>query len=324
MHSLDAYREQFLQHLEKSVTVKEPAGLYEPVHHILKMGGKRMRPILTLMIADILGEEYKKALDAAVAVELFHNFTLIHDDIMDNAPLRRGQPTIHEQWNLNTGILSGDVTLVMAYRFLESYPPEIFRELSILLNSTAITVCEGQQYDLDFETRDNVTIPEYLTMIEYKTAVLLGAAMKMGAIIAGASRTHTEAVYNFGLNLGMAFQLKDDYLDTFGDTFNFGKKVGGDILKNKKTFLYLKTLQCPYPDVSSRLREYYSGKPFNEEDKIEGVRRLFAKAETTAVTRMEIENYTQLALSFLKKMELSEEKYKTLKDFANQLMVRTA
>ena len=174
---------------------------------------------------------------------MFHNFSLVHDDIMDDAPLRRGKETVHEKWDLNTGILSGDAMLIMAYQLFENYEPQTFQALAKLFSKTALEVCEGQQYDVDFETRDDVTIPEYLKMIEYKTAVLVGAAMKMGAIVANASEEDQNNIYEFGRNLGIAFQLQDDYLDAFGDPKTFGKQVGGDIIENKKTYLYLKALE---------------------------------------------------------------------------------
>ena len=239
MLSIEAYRDAFISHLEKEIVTKEPVNLYKPIHYILNLGGKRLRPVLTLMTADIFGTDYKKAMHAAMAVEMFHNFSLVHDDIMDDAPLRRGKETVHEKWDLNTGILSGDAMLIVAYQFFENYDAETFQQLAKLFSKTAIEVCEGQQYDVDFETRDDVTIDEYLKMITYKTAVLVGAAMKMGAIISKTDEKEAQAIYDFGLNLGIAFQLKDDYLDAFGDPKTFGKQVGGDIIENKKTFLYL-------------------------------------------------------------------------------------
>ncbi|MCL4144881.1 UNVERIFIED_CONTAM: hypothetical protein GTU68_063636, partial [Idotea baltica] len=202
-----------------------------------------MRPILTLMASDIFSADYKKAMPAALAVEVFHNFTLIHDDIMDDAPLRRGKKTVHEKWDINTGILSGDAMLILAYQFFEDYEPATFQKLAKLFSKTALEVCDGQQLDVDFETRNDVTIPEYINMIRLKTSVLVAAALQMGAIVAETSEENERLIYNFGLNLGLAFQLQDDYLDTFGDPETFGKLIGGDIIENKKTFLYLKCLE---------------------------------------------------------------------------------
>ena len=243
MRSILDYTEAFNDYLHSKIFLKDPVNLYEPILYILKLGGKRLRPVLTLMTAEIFDTSYEKALDAALAVEVFHNFSLVHDDIMDDAPLRRGQETVHEKWDINTGILSGDAMLINAYQLFENYDGNTFKDLAKLFSKTAIEVCEGQQYDVDFETRDDVTIPEYLKMIQFKTAVLLGASLEMGAIVANASQSCRDAIYNFGRDLGIAFQLQDDYLDAFGDPLTFGKQVGGDIIENKKTFLYLTALQ---------------------------------------------------------------------------------
>ena len=232
MLPINEYQEQFLLYLSSQNFDKEPKNLYQPIDYILQLGGKRMRPVLTLLTADIFDVDYKLALPAAMAVEVFHNFSLVHDDIMDDAPLRRGKITVHEKWNINTGILSGDAMLILAYQYFENYQPKTFRKLAKLFSKTALEVCEGQQYDVDFETRNDVTIPEYLKMIEYKTAVLVAAAMKMGAIIAQTSKENSRLIYDFGLNLGLAFQLQDDYLDAFGYPKSFGKQVGGVIIEN--------------------------------------------------------------------------------------------
>lgn len=234
---ISKYREQFVTHLQTRTKLGKPKNLYEPVQYILGLGGKRMRPVLTLMTAEAFGGKAEDALDAALAVEMFHNFSLVHDDIMDDAPLRRGKTTVHEKWDVNTGILSGDAMLILSYQFFENYPAEIYFELTKLFSKTALEVCEGQQYDVDFETRDDVTIPEYLKMIEYKTSVLVAAAMKMGAIVAQASQKDADAIYEFGRNLGIAFQLQDDYLDAFGDPKTFGKQVGETLWKTKDVFV---------------------------------------------------------------------------------------
>jgi len=242
MQPIEFYTTEFITYLKNRVTSKEPYNLYEPISYILELGGKRLRPVLTLLTTALFDGNYKNALDAALAIEVFHNFSLVHDDIMDDAPLRRGKTTVHEKWDINTGILSGDAMLINSYQYFESYPNEEFKKLVQLFSKTAIEVCEGQQYDIDFETRDDVTIAEYLKMVEFKTAVLVASAMKMGAIIANTSEENQDLVYEFGRNLGIAFQLQDDYLDAFGDPKTFGKQVGGDIIENKKTFLFLKAL----------------------------------------------------------------------------------
>ena len=261
--------------IDEMMLLKEPVNLYEPIRYIVSLGGKRVRPTLTLMTCDALKKEYEQAIYASLALELFHNFSLIHDDIMDNAPLRRGNPTVHSKWDLNTGILSGDAMLILAYKLFENYPPDLFKELAVLFSKTALEVCEGQQYDIDFETSDQVGLEDYMKMIEFKTAVLLGAAMKMGAIVAGASDTCKDDFYELGRNLGIAFQLQDDYLDSFGKTNSFGKQIGGDIVSNKKTFLYLMALKKGNRDQIQKLKELYSTTSSDPQQKVDEVLSIY-------------------------------------------------
>lgn len=322
MLKVEAYREAFITYLQEKIVSKDPQNLYDPVVYILGLGGKRLRPVLTLMTSEIFGADYRESLNAALAVEVFHNFSLVHDDIMDDASLRRGKQTVHEKWNLNTGILSGDVMLILAYQLFENYKPEIFQKLAKLFSKTAIEVCEGQQYDIDFETRDNVTINEYIKMITYKTAVLVGASMKMGAIVADAPKEDAEAIYNFGLYLGIAFQLKDDYLDAFGDQETFGKKIGGDITENKKTFLYLKTLENLNKEDKQQLLNLYSISPSNSESKIDAVKEFMIAGKADELTLNEIEKYTLKAFSVLETLSISGEKKSILKSFGESLMGR--
>ncbi|TPD68509.1 polyprenyl synthetase family protein [Flavobacterium microcysteis] len=322
MHSISEYQDGFLNYLESQKIVKEPKSLYEPIQYILSLGGKRIRPILTLMAAEIFDQEYKKALPAALAVEVFHNFSLVHDDIMDDAPLRRGKETVHEKWNINTGILSGDAMLILAYQYFEKYEPVIFQSLAKLFSKTALEVCEGQQWDVDFENRDDVTIPEYLKMIEYKTAVLVAAAMKMGAIIAETSVENGEAIYDFGLNLGIAFQLQDDYLDAFGNPETFGKQVGGDIIENKKTYLYLKTLQFATPEEKEQLLHLYSIQPTDNSEKINSVKEIFNQTGASKATQEAIKEYTFKAFETLEKLNIGQDKKAVLKAFGENLMGR--
>jgi geranylgeranyl diphosphate synthase type II len=281
-----------------------------------------MRPILTLMATEVFDVDCKKALAAATAIEVFHNFSLVHDDIMDDAPLRRGNETVHEKWNINTGILSGDAMLILAYQHFEEYEPKIFRELAKLFSKTALEVCEGQQYDVDFETREDVTIPEYLKMIEYKTAVLVGAAMKMGAIVAETSEENAILIYDFGLNLGIAFQLQDDYLDAFGDPETFGKQVGGDIIENKKTYLYLKAMEFSNADEKEQLTHLFSIQPNDNSDKIESVKSIFNQTKASEATQKAIQEYTFKAFETLEKMNISSDKRQMLKAFGENLMNR--
>lgn len=322
MPKIEQYRSHFLTYLESKDQIKEPYNLYRPISYILHLGGKRLRPILTLMTTDIFGTDYDRAMDAALAIEVFHNFSLVHDDIMDGAPLRRGKQTVHEKWDVNTGILSGDAMLIYSYQLLESYPDATFKKLMHLFSKTALEVCEGQQYDVDFETRDDVTIQEYLLMIQYKTAVLVGAAMKMGAIIADRPQPVQDAIYDFGKYLGIAFQLQDDYLDAFGDPENFGKQVGGDIIVNKKTFMFIKALELGDPTQKQELEHLFSIKPRNTSDKIATIKELYVETGAVAHTLEEIEGYTQKAFNLLDQLPIDRSKKELLKKFGTSLMKR--
>ena len=322
MHSIYQYQEFLSDYLQSQYETKEPRNLYEPIHYILDLGGKRMRPVLTLMSAEVFEADYKKALPAALAVEVFHNFSLVHDDIMDDAPLRRGHETVHEKWNLNTGILSGDAMLILAYQYFEQYEPIIFKDLAQLFSKTALEVCEGQQWDVDFEERNDVTIPEYLQMIQCKTAVLVAAAMKMGAIIAETSEENANLIYDFGLNLGLAFQLQDDFLDAFGDPETFGKQVGGDIIENKKTYLYLKAVAFSKDEEAKELKRLFSIQLEDNSDKIKTVKALFNSSGASKATQDAIQDFTLKAFQTLDKMNISIEKKEMLKAFGGNLMGR--
>ncbi len=327
MNTLKSLRTSFLEELELKITATEPAGLYDPVHYILSLGGKRLRPLLTLMSAQMYGATVKEAMNAAIAVEVFHNFTLLHDDIMDAADLRRGKETVHKKWDINTGILSGDAMLIMAYRLFEDYDKDKFYELNKVFSRTALEVCEGQQYDVDFETRDDVTVPEYLNMIKLKTSVLVGCALQMGAIVAGAEKNEQDLIYNYGINLGLAFQLMDDYLDAFGDPETFGKEVGGDIRENKKTYLYLKSIENE--DCAVELKEWFAlqFKDMTEEqieEKKEIVKIFFEQSGGAQATLDAIESYTQKALKNIEELTINPEAKKQLTDFSLQLMGRSS
>jgi geranylgeranyl diphosphate synthase type II len=322
MLSISQYRAAFLDYLSEKISTKEPVNLYEPITYILNLGGKRLRPVLVLMTTEIFGTSYKKALDAALAIEVFHNFSLVHDDIMDSAPLRRGKETVHERWDLNTGILSGDTMLINAYQLFESYEGPIFKELAQLFTKTALQVCEGQQYDIDFESREDVEIEDYLKMIEFKTAVLVGASLQMGAIVAGAPEESKKALFEFGRLLGIAFQLQDDYLDAFGDPKTFGKQLGGDIIENKKTFLYLTALQKAENADASQLEHLYSINPSDSKGKIEAIKSIFEQSGASELTRKEIKKYTKKAFDVLAQIDLPEHKKELLRKFGVSLMER--
>ncbi|MDO9594460.1 MAG: polyprenyl synthetase family protein [Lutibacter sp.] len=319
---METYKESFVDYLNEKISVKEPANLYEPIHYILQIGGKRLRPVLTLLTCEIFDGNVKLAYDAALAIEVFHNFTLVHDDIMDSAPIRRGFETVHKKWNINTGILSGDAMMIMAYQCFENYEPVVYQKLMMLFSKTALEVCEGQQLDIDFESRNDVTIPRYLKMITYKTSVLVAAAMKMGAIIANVDDDEAEKIYDFGLNLGIAFQLQDDYLDTFGDEALFGKQIGGDIAENKKTFLYLKAIEVCGIEDKEKLMDFYAGESKNN-NKVKEVTRIFENNNIPELTKNEIEFYTDLAFKELENIDIAEEKMELLKNFGLGLMKRT-
>lgn len=324
MQSVEQYREAFDAYLEENLEVREPSNLYKPMVYILGLGGKRIRPVLVLMAAEIFGGDYKKALDASLAIEIFHNFSLVHDDIMDDAPLRRGEKTVHELWDVNTAILSGDAMLINAYRLFENYEAETFRELAKLFSRTAIEVCEGQQYDIDFETNEHVSVADYLKMIDYKTAVLVGASLQMGAIVANASQENQQKIYEFGRLLGMAFQLQDDYLDAFGNPETFGKQVGGDIIENKKTFLYLKSVEKLGPVGVRLLEDLYSVSPYDPSNKVHAVIEFFQTSGADRDTKQEIESYTTRAFEILDSLDIESRQKQVLRSFGLELMDREA
>ena len=322
MLSLSQYHQMFADHLEKYTVNAVPKNLYDPVNYILNLEGKRIRPILTLISADIFSGPPQKALDAAMAGEIFHNFSLVHDDIMDSAALRRGNITVHQKWDSSTAILSGDVMLILAYQIFENYEANIFVPMATLFSKTAIKVCEGQQLDIDFEKKQEISLDEYLLMITYKTAELIGAAMKMGAIIADATIEDQEKIYEFGKNLGIAFQLQDDYLDCFGIQNEFGKKIGGDIIKKKKTFLYVKTLELLPRNEKSNFISLYNSTHDNPDEKIALVKALYNKCNIENEVAVEIQKYTGKAFKISKSLKLTKEKSEFLHNFGNSLTQR--
>ena len=310
-----------LEHLEFLKTLEQPVNLYEPIRYIMNIGGKRLRPILALMSSQAINGGTKSALGVAGAIEIFHNFSLVHDDVMDKADLRRGLPTVHKKWNLNTSILSGDAMMILAYQQLESYQADIFKSLASIFSKTALEVCEGQQMDIDFESRNDVSIDEYIEMIRLKTAVLLGGSLKMGVVAAEGEEEISEDFYAFGESLGLAFQLQDDYLDTFGNVDTFGKKIGGDILENKKTFLILKFLEKSNDqDIDSLTK--WMGIKNDDDNKIKEVKKLLLKYEIDLEINKKIEEYTDKSLEILKSMTISDDKKKPFFELAKQLMVR--
>lgn len=297
-----------------------PGNLYDPVRYFLDLDGKRIRPLLVLIAADCFKGDVKKALPAAAAVELFHNFSLIHDDIMDKAPLRRGKETVHEKWNNNIAILSGDALLVKAYQQIAI--SERATALQEIFSRTAIEVCEGQQYDMDFENRKNVRLPDYLEMIKLKTAVLLACSLQMGALCAGAEPKAAEAFYSAGLNLGMAFQLTDDHLDVFGDSGKTGKQEGGDIISNKKTWLVIKALELADTSLKRSLEEWIAKKEFDPAEKVKAVKNIFSELQLKRILEKEIDTYYEKAFTDLRTACPNQEKIETFISFIKTLMHR--
>jgi geranylgeranyl diphosphate synthase type II len=319
---ITSYQTAFLDYLATQFEEEKPASLYDPMRYILQLGGKRIRPVLALIAADAVGGDYKKALPVALTVEVFHNFSLVHDDIMDEAPLRRGKATVHEKWDTNTGILSGDAMLVKAYQCLDNYPPALFSDLTQLFSKTAQEVCEGQQYDMDFPQQEEVTQAAYLHMIEYKTAVLLGCSLQMGAMVGGLSRVESQPFYDFGIQLGLAFQLQDDFLDAFGDPLTFGKQVGGDIIENKKTLLYLLALEKADADQQMQLKEFFQSQPADPSQKIATVKALFKATKADVAIQDLIAQYTDKALLAVENFAITEDKKYLFRQFAKALMER--
>lgn len=317
------YQTAFEQSLKTYNLPSEPKGLYDPIAYIMALGGKRLRPCLVLAACEACKNSYAEAQQAALAVELFHNFTLIHDDIMDEAPLRRGKTTVHSKWNLNTGILSGDAMLILAYQQLASYNPELQADLMALFSKTALEVCEGQEYDVAFEQLPAVSERAYLKMIQFKTAVLVAAALKMGALIGVADSESAELFYDFGLALGTAFQIQDDYLDAFGDPETFGKQVGGDILENKKTFLVVKLQELGSIEQRQALDHWFGANAHaSSGEKVAKVKQLFTESGAAEATREAVRAYTKESQLILNSLEKRGIKTNTLSAFSEALLLR--
>lgn len=323
MQEVKHYQEIINKRLEDLHFPPGPETLYEPIRYLLALGGKRIRPALTLLAAGMFGCKPEQSLPTAVAIELFHNFSLMHDDIMDKAPLRRGKPTVHEKWNTSAAILSGDFMLIESYKFIADNDAADLPEILALFNKTAGEVCIGQQLDMEYEKSDLVEIEDYLEMIRLKTAVLLGAALQLGAIVAKASEENGQLLYQFGENLGIAFQLQDDFLDVYGDASLFGKQIGGDILENKKTYMLLKALEMADREDKKELEHWIASTDYQREDKIAAIIRIYNKLDITSHLQHEMNRYTEKAFSALKLMEVSDESKASLRSLAHSLLVRT-
>ena len=299
-----------------------PEQLYAPIKYTLELGGKRIRPILVLMGCNLFNDDISAAMPQAIAIEFFHNFTLIHDDIMDDAPVRRGKPTVYKKWNGNTAILSGDTLFAMAYQYAQKADPDILGDVLSVFSQTAVEVCEGQQLDLDFEERNDVTVNEYLEMIRLKTGVLLAASLKIGAIIGRGPKEDVENLYKMGEAIGMGFQLEDDYLDTFGDEKVFGKKTGGDIVTNKKTYLYLRALEKADKATKQKLIDIYSNRTANAAEKIDTVKDIFRQLNVDEDSKLLIDEYFNEGIDYLNKISISEDKKAILTSVARSMVKR--
>lgn len=323
MQSIRPYQELINQHLQELSFPPEPETLYEPIRYFLHIGGKRIRPVLTLLGNRIFGGKPSDALSAALAMEVFHNFTLLHDDLMDAAPLRRNRKTVHEMWDGNTAILSGDAMLIQAYTLLNQSPREQVPELISTFNQMAMNVCRGQQYDMEFEKENSVSLPEYLNMIRLKTAVLLGTALQIGALLGGAGKKDAESLYDFGESMGMAFQLQDDYLDAFGNPKNFGKQIGGDILANKKTFLLVQALQSEETSSTNKLRYWLEKENADPDQKIQEVIDIYRNLNIDQKALRAVQSYSEKAQSALDAIDIDSSAKQPLWNLCQGLIHRT-
>jgi len=310
------------QDIKKRKYGKRPASLYDPIQYLMALGGKRLRPMLTLFAYSLYKKDTKRIVPYATAVEAFHNFTLMHDDIMDKAPLRRGKPTVHKKWDVNTAILSGDVMLVKVYELFGELDAPVLKTVLKAFNQCAAEVCEGQQLDMEFETTKNVTEAEYVNMIKLKTAVLLGFSLELGAILADASLEDRKILRNFGINIGIGFQLKDDLLDAYGDPKKFGKQVGGDIIANKKTWLLIKAVEKAERKLKKQLTDWLSSKSFKKQEKIDAVKNIYNTLQIPQLAEKKVDQYFNKGFLALEKLNVAEDKKLFLKLFAENLIAR--
>jgi len=322
MHSIEQLQTIVNKAIADTKYTSEPAELYEPISYLMQLGGKRMRPVLVLISTELFGADVLKALDAAIGIELFHNFTLMHDDIMDKAPLRRGNPTVHVKWNESAAILSGDVMFVEAYKLMIKVEDSILRDVLDIFSDTASGVCQGQQADMNFEKRDHVSLDEYIEMIRLKTAVLLAGSMQIGALIGGAEKEQAHLLYEFGENLGLAFQLQDDILDVYGDPEKFGKQVGGDILADKKTFLLIKARELAKGETAVELDKWLNNSNVIPENKVNAITAIYNSIGVRKLAEAEMENYVLKALNALDKIAVDNSRKELLRKFAEHLLIR--
>jgi len=322
MHSIQQLQEIINKAIAETKYTANPPELYEPISYLMELGGKRMRPVLVLLATELFDGNVTKALDAAIGIELFHNFTLMHDDIMDKAPLRRGKLTVHAKWSESAAILSGDVMFVEAYKMMIRVEDSILREVLDIFSKTASGVCQGQQADMNFEKREDVCMEEYLHMIKQKTAVLLAGSMQIGSLIGGAGKEQSKLLYEFGENLGLAFQLQDDILDVYGDPEKFGKRVGGDILANKKTFLLIKAKELAKNNKNLDLSRWLNGTSYDDSEKIEAITSIYDTLEIRKLAENQMEQFVRKALAALAQIKSENGTKALLKSFAESLVIR--
>lgn len=322
MKTPEEYYEVFENALKQESFISDPLKLYEPIQYTLSLGGKRLRPILCLMGSELYGGCCEKTMPAAIAVEIFHNFTLVHDDIMDNSPIRRGQPTVFTKWNTNIAILSGDVMFAKAYEYVAKLDTGNLKTILNIFTDTAIKVCEGQQYDMDYEVISDVGIDDYLKMITLKTACLTAASLKIGALLGGAPEEAADALHDFGLNMGIVFQLQDDFLDVFSDVTKFGKKKGSDIISGKKTILFLKTLELLSPGEREEFYVLYTSKHHDEEEKVEYVQKIYENLNIRKHVISIMKMYHDKSLECLEKCNGNPEVLSQLKKLAESMLER--
>lgn len=322
MYTLSELQEKLKKAIEQEKIGREPFSLYDPINYTLQAGGKRIRPALVLMGCNLFSDDIENAIKPAIGLEIFHNFTLLHDDIMDNADIRRGNPTVHKKWDENTAILSGDAMFIKSFEYFLDCQSTNFREILKVFNNTALEVCEGQQYDMEFENREDVTETEYLRMIELKTSVLLAAALKIGAMIGGAKPKDADLLYEFGRNIGLAFQLQDDYLDVYGDVHVFGKEIGGDIVANKKTMMLIQALELAQGKDQEDLKTLITQKEFNRDEKVKKVTQIYDQLKIKEVVQKQITDLNTKAFQFLSQVQVQDDKKSELKKLADKLLNR--
>lgn len=325
MHTINDLQTLISQETDKEISRlerAEPHNLYQPIGYALAMGGKRLRPVMVLLACNLYSNDVLKALPAALAIEVFHNFTLLHDDIMDHAEMRRNLPSVYKKYNENIAILSGDAMSIMAYDYLSKCTSGDKNEMLRMFTKTALQVCEGQQLDMDFEHRTDVSIPEYIRMITLKTAVLLACSLKMGALVAGAPSQSADLLYDFGINLGIAFQLQDDLLDVFADQDKFGKKIGGDIVSNKKTFLLLKALEISGSSEKEAILEWINKSEYNPEEKINAIKNIYEALNIKTLTEDHISRYYRQAMAVWEKLNIENDAKSELLNLAKMIMYR--